>query len=261
MRFLSFFSLLVLRLAAAPAASSSLTLAIDPSPGQTFVATVTGPAGSVPTGAFRGRAALNGSPVELAVTGRAVRAGGRLTIRTTLRYSDIPSDWAARYRPFSADVRLTGEVAGAPVSWQGRVAWQDVAMSGSAATAGRFLALAQVRVTHVAASASTGVADLRVTNPFSFPLTIASSEYRIEASEREIGRGATRGILVRPARASTISFPVEVDHGQLIAAAGRALLSSGEVDVRLRGWLSIRLPGGDVRIPLDLAGRLEVGDL
>ena len=199
--------------------------------------------------------------MELSLAGRAVRTGGRLSIRIVVRYADVPADWSARYRPFACDLRVEGAAGGAPLAWQGRIAWEDVAVSRDATVAGRFLALDEIELTDFAPAHSRAIARLRVVNPFSFPLTIASSQYRLEADGREVGRGATQGRLVRGGRTSTVDVPVDVDHGELLAAAGGAILGSGQVNAQLRGFVTIRLAGGDVRVPLDLSAPLSVRSL
>jgi LEA14-like dessication related protein len=253
---LHFLVSLLVAAAATPAPPISLDLA--PGPGATFAATVSGPAGDAPSGDFRGEVRLNGSAASMRVSGRATRAGGRLSIRTApLLYADVPADWSARFRPYAVDVELDGSVGAHPIAWRGHLTWDEVGLSADAATGARFLSLSDMRLTDVAFSTSRGVASLTVRNPFTFPLTIASSEYRIEAAGREVGRGATQGILIRPSRASVVEFPVELDNGDLAAAAGRTLLAAGDVEARLRGWIKVRLAGGDVRIPVDLGGRLR----
>lgn len=247
---------LIAAAAGAPPAAFSLTL--QPGAGETFTALVTGPANGAGPGDFHGVVSLYGSPASIPVAGNATRTReGRLAVRFAIRYAAVPPDWSARFRPLSADFSLEGTAGGRPISWRGSLPWQDIGLSADAATAARFLSLSQIRLTDVAFSESQGVADLQVRNPFSFPLTIASSEYRVEAAGREVGSGATHGILIRPLRTSVVQFPVEVENGQLIAAAGRAILARGDVEARLRGWIRVRLPGGDVRIPLDLGGRLR----
>ncbi len=236
---------------------------IDPSPGDTLTATITGPASGLSGGEFRGRVSLYGygAPAELPVTGRAESSGGGLRISTRIRYADIPAEWGLRFRPDGFDYRIRGAVGTAPLEWQGRLAWSDVAVAAEEETVARFLKLTGIELTSLSPSGSRGVARVTVVNPFSFPLTIASSQYRIEASAHSIGRGSTRGIILRARRSSTIDFPIEIDHGQLIAAAGNAFLMSGDVDAALKGSLTVRLPGGDVRVPVDLAGRIEAGDI
>jgi LEA14-like dessication related protein len=243
---------------AAPAAPPLIALTLEPGGGDTFTAVVTGPSGEGLPGDFRGNVSLYGSPAAVAISGRAARApGGRLAVRFSIRYDAIPPDWSARFRPLSVDVALDGTAGSRPISWRGRLTWDEIGLTADAATGARFLSLSEIRLTDVAFSQSEGVADLRVRNPFTFPLTIASSEYRIEAAGREVGSGATHGILVRPSRTSVVQFPVEVQNGALAAAAGSALLSAGDVEARLRGWIRVRLAGGDVRIPIDLGGRLR----
>jgi len=85
-----------------------------------------------------------------------------------------------------------------------------------------------------------------------------SVRYRLRANEREVGAGETGGLLLHASRVRILSLPVENDHGELAAAAGRALLAGGEVDARLRGALPIRLAGGDVPVPLSLSGSLSL---
>lgn len=245
----------------AVASPSPFGLEIAPSAGAAFSATLTfsGPVGS--SGDFQGRVALYGSPSELRVTGvRISRAGRPLALRTAIRYADIPADWIARFRPDGFDYRLTGILGGAPVSWAGRFAWNDVPVSGEEAVLSRFLSLEGIELTSLAPSQSRGLAHLRVTNPFAFSLQLARSEYRIEVDGRAVGRGSTRGVLVR-AGTTVLDFPIEVNHGQLLGAAGSALLTGGPVDARLVGSLTVKLSGGEVRVPLDLAGQIDAGGL
>lgn len=177
-----------------------------------------------------------------------------------IRYADIPADWVARSRPDGFDYRLTGTLGGVPVSLVGGLAWNDVPVSGEEAVLSRFLSLEGIEMTSLAPSRSHGLARLRVTNPFAFPLQLSRSEYRLEADGRAVGRGSTRGVLVRPGT-TVLDFPIEVNHGQLLAAAGSALLTGGAVDARLAGSLTVKLPGGEVRVPLDLAGQIDAGGL
>jgi hypothetical protein len=65
-------------------------------------------------------------------------------------------------------------------------------------------------------------------------------------------------MLLRARQESTLLLPIEVEHEDLLAAAGRAVLSGGDVPARLSGILTVRLPRGDVPVPIDLAGRLSL---
>lgn len=231
---------------------------VRPGPADTFSATLVGPAQGAGTGAFTGKLSINGSAAEIPVTSQAKATGDRLRLPVTLRYADVPSDWANRFRPQTFDYRLSGRTAaGAPVEWSGTARWDDIGVEGEKETAGRFLRLASVEVTDVGFTESTAQAVLTVRNPFAFPLTIASTRYRLTSGARVVGTGQTRGKLLRARQESTLLLPIDVDHGQLLGAAGSGILGGGSLPARLSGTLTVRLPRGDVPVPLDLSGQLE----
>ena len=118
--------------------------------------------------------------------------------------------------------------------------------------------LGNLELTRFSLLESEARAVVHVRNPFSFPLKIAGASYRLFADGREVGSGEAPGLILHPAQDNTLEFPIEVAHGDLLAAAGSALASGGEVDGRLAGELSVRLPGGDVPVPLDLSGRINL---
>jgi len=230
---------------------------IRPGPAETFSATLVGPAQGSRGGSFSGRVSVNGSTADIPISGRAEAAGDRLRLPVTLRYSDVPQDWANRFRPETFDYRLSGRIGGAPIEWTGTARWDAVGVEGERETARHFLRLQTIEVTDVSLFESQARAVISVRNPFAFPLTIASTRYQITASGRVIGTGRTRGMLLRPRQESSLSLPVDVDHAELLGAAGSGILSGG-LSARLSGTLAVRLPRGDVSVPLDLSGRLSL---
>ena len=184
------------------------SIEIDPSPGETLTAIISGPAASVPSGEFRGRVSL----YEAAHRGRwrwTTKRGGVLRITMRIRYADLPEEWGKRVRPDGFEFRLRGVVAGAPVDWRGRSLGRRHRLRGGE-RGGRFVSLRDVEMTSLSPAGSHGVARISVVNPFTFPLRIASSDYQVEASGQAIGRGATRG--PAPARAALVHarFSVEL---------------------------------------------------
>lgn len=231
---------------------------VRPGPSETFAATLVGPARGAAGGAFSGRLSVNGSPVEVPVSARAEASGDRLRLSVTLRYADVPSDWANRFHPQTFDYKLAGRTAGGgAVDWSGTARWDDVGVEGEKEIAQRFLRLASVELTDVSFTESRAQAVVLVRNPFAFPLTIASTRYRLTSGARVVGTGHTRGMILRARQESTLLLPVEVDHGQLLGAAGAGILGGGSLPARLAGSLTVRLPGGDVPVPIDLSGQLS----
>jgi LEA14-like dessication related protein len=248
---------ILLGLVVQTAAPSPLTFAVRIENEKEAVVTISGPTAELAPGPFRGSMALNGSPVEVPVSGPLSHAGGRWRLPVTVRFADVPADWADRFRPDGFTYRLKGSVGAAAQEWSGRSEWKEVEAEGRDDVVSQFLVLEDVRLTEMSLLSSSAVAELTVRNPLSFDLRVAETVYTLEAGGQEVGDGATRGLILHAGQENKLSLPIEIDHSALLSAAGKALLSGGSVDVRLTGRLVLRLKGGDLVVPLNLSGHLS----
>jgi len=248
----------VLALVAAASAASPLAVRVVPE-AEDFTVVVSGTASAPAAGAFSGMLALNGSPAELPVAGIARRNADRQELTLKIRYRDVPEDWVNRFRAADFDYRLRGTIAGTTaVAWSGTRRWAEIEVQGRKEAASSFVQLGQIALTEFSLFESAARADVTVRNPLSFPIKLAGAEYRLEIGGRDVGSGTAPGMLLRPNQATTLGLPIDLDHGQLLAAAGSALQSGGEVQGRISGTLTVRLPGGDVPVPLDMSGHLSL---
>jgi LEA14-like dessication related protein len=241
--------------AMASAAPLSFTLRIQGE--KEMQATVSGPEADLAEGEFRGTIALNGSAAEMPVSGTVGHAKGRWTLPVTVRYVDVPADWADRFRMDTFSYRLRGSVGGgAPREWTGTQAWKDVAVEADRKTEADFVKLHDVRLTEMSLLSSEAEAQVEIRNPLSFPLKIAETEYTLFVNGQEVGGGATHGMVLHEGQNNVLTLPIEVEHGALLSAAGKALVAGGEIATRIQGRLVVRLKGGDLTVPLDLSGHL-----
>jgi LEA14-like dessication related protein len=248
--------LFVLRLAAPAAAPLGFSMKVE---GQTELGvTISGPEAELAAGPFSGSIAINGSASEMRVAGTVVHAGGQWRLAFVVRYADLPVDWVERFRQDGFTYRLRSASAGAR-EWSGTRAWKDVEIEGGREAMAEFLVLDGVSLTHVSLLSSEAQARLSLRNPFSFPLKIASTSYTLIADGREVGAGQTQGMILHPAQKNVLALPIEVDHAEFISAAGGALVSGGDVAVKIHGRLVLRFSGGDVVVPLSLSGNLSSG--
>ena len=226
---------------------------------ETFTVVVSGAEPRAQAGAFSGSVSLNGSASEIPITGVARAAADRLELSLKVRYRDVPEDWIKRFRAADFDYRLRGRVAGEKaVEWSGTRRWSEIAIEKGEEVASGFVKLGSIALTQFSLFESAAKADVTVKNPLSFPLKLASTSYRLFANGREVGSGSTNEVILKAGQETTLALPIDLDHGQLLAAAGSALRSGGEVEGRLRGSLVVRLPGGDIPVPLDLSGRVSL---
>ncbi|HEY1251519.1 MAG TPA: LEA type 2 family protein [Thermoanaerobaculia bacterium] len=220
-------------------------------------ATISGPEADLAEGEFHGTIALNDSPAELPLAGTVGHADGRWKLPVTVRYADVPADWADRFRAETFTYRLKGSVGGgAPREWTGTRPWKEVAIESDRQSGADFLKLEDVHLTQMSLLSSEAEAQLEIRNPFAFPLKIAETEYTLSVNGQEVGEGGTHGMVLHAAQNNVLTLPIEVDHGALLSAAGKALLAGGEIAARIHGKLVVRLKGGDLTVPLDLSGHL-----
>jgi LEA14-like dessication related protein len=252
MRLLLAASLLALVQAAAPPTSLSVRIVDE----QKARVTISGAGSDLPAGPFEGAVTVNGSDSRLPVSGTVTRTASGWALPIEVAFAKIPADWAERVRPDAFSCRLEGKVGGTTREWTESGNWHEVEVEAADHVQEKFLSLKDVRLTEMTLTSSEGVAELAIRNPFSFPLRIAETEYTLLAEGHEVGSGATRGLLLHPTQTNVLTLPVEIDHGALLSAAGKALLSGGDVRVELNGRLVVRMKGGDIPVPLHLTGHL-----
>ncbi len=251
--------LFLLILSAQPAAATpAVDLRVVPEL-ESFTAIVSRAEPGASAGAFSGSLSLYGSPSAIPITGVARASAERLELTLKIRYRDVPEDWIKRFRAADFDYRLRGRVAGgSAVDWSGTRRWGEVSIEKREEAASGFVKLGSIALTQFSLFESAARAEVTVRNPLSIPLKLASTSYTLFANGREVGSGSTDEMILKAGQETTLSLPIDLDHSQLLAAAGSALRSSGEVEGRLRGSLVVRLPGGDIPVPLDLSGRVSL---
>jgi len=239
------------------AAAVPVEITVDPRPGDSFVVTFAGPALTASAGDFRGSVSLYGSPAEMPLVGRAEKRGGRLRLSATVRYADVPADWLNRFRRDDFDYRLRAEIAGGEsVSWSGTERWSRVQSAGTDESLEHFVKLTSLELTALSLTRSEGRAVLAVNNPFSFPITVTATSYRLSVNGEEVGAGGTRGRVLRPRRTVGLELPFTVQQWRFLAAAGGQWAAGGDVGAELEGSFTLRLPTGDLSIALRLPGSL-----
>ena len=244
---------LMLLQSAAPPSSLSVHIGDE----QKATVTISGTGSDMPAGPFQGDVTVNGSDAKLPVAGTVTRNGARWSLPIEVKFASIPADWAERVKLDAFTCRLQGKVGGVAKEWSESGNWKEIEVDAGEHTQEKFLSLKDVQLTEMTLTSSEAQAQVAVRNPFSFPLKIASTEYTLFAEGQEVGSGGTQGMILHPTQNNVLSLPIEIDHAALLSAAGKGLLSGGDVRVTLEGRLVLRLKGGDLPVPLHLTGHLS----
>ncbi len=98
---------------------------------------------------------------------------------------------------------------------------------------------------------------LNVYNPNGFDLNATRLTYRLMVDDKDLGTGALdRAFRVRDGDSTTVTIPVDFSYAGL-GAAGRQLLSTGSVNYRVIGDLTLDTPLGSFTRPYDQRGRFS----
>ena len=115
--------------------------------------------------------------------------------------------------------------------------------------------LREVTVTGLGLTGGSLDVVLSVHNPNGYKLDALKMTYRVDVDSIKLGDGALDGRFVVPRNdSSLVRLPVTFTYAGL-GQAGRALLSRGIVNYRVRGDFTVNTPLGDFTRPYDRSGR------
>ena len=216
---------------------------------------------------FKGQATAWGVPVPLEPAVKvAVQPAGQgwdATFLVDLDLAALPKGLLEMGNPAAVPVTLKGTLSGEA----GTAVTVDAAGALRPGTAdlvaGRELAETFVRfggasLSGIGLSETKGEAKIAIFNPFRFDVALRSVRYELSSGGREVARGSRQGVLVRSGRENEIALPLTVSNKAAIVAAGKAVAAGGRLSGHLTGQLVLKLGTGDVKIPLDATGTIEV---
>ena len=98
---------------------------------------------------------------------------------------------------------------------------------------------------------------LNVYNPNGYKLDALAMTYRVDVDETKVGEGALEDhFVVEKSDSSTVRMPVRFTYAGL-GAAGRSLITSGTINYRVRGDITVATPLGNYTRPYDRTGRFS----
>jgi len=98
---------------------------------------------------------------------------------------------------------------------------------------------------------------LNVYNPNGYKLDAVGMTYRVDVDETKVGEGALEDhFVVQKDDSSVVRMPVKFTYAGL-GVAGRSLITSGSINYRVRGDLTVATPLGNYTRPYDRTGRFS----
>ncbi len=214
-------------------------------------------------GPFRGTLTFYDAPPGAPVAGTLAPGPGGCELAASLPWSAFSGETIARARADVLTVRFQGEWndrgKARSVDWGAPVPRAAVALTESMkVTVRRFTKAPEIHLGGLGVKTTSVNADVEVYFPLAFNLKVLEARCEVETNGRIVATGVKEKFLVYGGRANKVQFPIVVNNGAALAAAGSTLAKGGKVDGKLTGLARLRLPGGDVDFPLDFPVKLAL---
>jgi LEA14-like dessication related protein len=132
---------------------------------------------------------------------------------------------------------------------------------GPPAAAGRTSAsvgveLTSLELTSLSEKRSEARAVLKVSNPSASPVRLTAGRFVLRVSGQEVGQGSLPPRTLRAHKLKGVEISIRIDRKGFLAALGGDFNAGMQIDAELSGEILLRLPSGDVTLPLSLPGRM-----
>ncbi len=216
---------------------------------------------------FRGEATAWGVPVPFQAPAKvAVQPSGPgwdAVFLVDLDLAALPGSLLQKGSPTAVPVALKGTLSGeagtaVTVDAAGALRPGTTDLVAGRELAGTFVRFAGARLSGIGLAETRGEARIAVFNPFRFDVALRAIRYELSSGGRTVANGNRQGLLVHPGRENEIVLPLTVSNAAAIGAAGKAVAAGGKLSGQLAGEIVLKLGTGDVKLPLDAAGTIEV---
>lgn len=116
--------------------------------------------------------------------------------------------------------------------------------------------LTSLELTTLSEKRSEARAVLKISNPFASPVRVTEARFVLRVNGKEVGHGSSPARTVRAHKPKGVEIPIRIDRKGFLAALGGQFDAGMQIDAELSGEILLRLPSGDVTLPLRLRGRL-----
>jgi len=116
--------------------------------------------------------------------------------------------------------------------------------------------LTSLELTALSEKRSEARAVLKISNPLASPVRLAAGRFVLRVNGHEVGQGSAPSRTLRAHKPKGVEIPIRIDRKGFLAALGGQFDAGMQIDAELSGEIRLRLPSGDLTLPLSLPGRM-----
>ena len=214
-------------------------------------------------GQFRGQLLFDEATPAINVSGTLKSVAGVCEMATSVPWSGLSEQMFRNARADALQLRFRGELidgkAATKVNWALSARKADVVLTEPIRdTIKRFARATDLHLGSIGLTDSTVNADINVQSPLAFELRVLRATCELQVHGAVVATGAKESFVVAAGRATLISIPVTINHKALLTAAGNVFMHMGKVEGKLTGLVRLRLPAGDVDLPVEFPVLLKL---
>ncbi|HYT31484.1 MAG TPA: LEA type 2 family protein [Thermoanaerobaculia bacterium] len=116
--------------------------------------------------------------------------------------------------------------------------------------------LTSLELTALSEKRSEARAVLKISNPLASPVRLAAGRFVLRVNGHEVGQGSLHPRTLGAHKVKGVEIPIRIDRKGFLAALGGQFDAGMQIDAELSGEIRLRLPSGDLTLPLSLPGRM-----
>src|SRR5260370_34076795 len=138
------------------------------------------------------------------------------------------------------------------------LAWTEGGLSAAADETSTSVGveLTSLELTALAEKRSEARAVLKISNPFASPVRLAAGRFVLRVNGHEVGQGSLHPRTLGAHKVKGVEIPIRIDRKGVLAALGGQFDAGMQSDAEPSGEIRLRLPSGEVTLPLFLPSRM-----
>jgi hypothetical protein len=214
-------------------------------------------------GQFRGHLSVYEVTPEIPVAGKIGLLNGRCEVTVPFAWRSMTEPMIQHARSDSLQLRLSGDFiegrAGKKVNWAVVANKSNLILTEPMKeTVKRFAKAAELSLGGISLRDSTVNADITVQSPLGFDLRVSKISCALEIHGAVVAIGSKESFVLFTGRPTPLRIPVLIQHKALLSATGSVLSKMGKVNGKLFGTVQLRLPSGNMELPMEFPVHLNL---
>ena len=215
-------------------------------------------------GLFRGQLSIYEVAPGIPVTASTIALNGACRLTVVVPWKSVSETMIRQMRGDLLQLRLSGDLIDGKskrkVNWAVDATKATLILAEQMKeTIKRFAKATDLQIGSVGLSESAVNTNITVQSPLGFDLIVQKITYTLEIHGAVVATGVKESLVILAAgRPTHLQVPVSIQHRALLSATSSVISKKGKVNGKLSGFVRLRLPGGNMDLPMEFPVQLNL---